>query len=91
MLRVGIWFLGEGDGCWCQHAVQPVAILSAEFWIVRSLFMCVGDTIGDQDQFAYPRMGRVIVLKLVVKSYCCFPHCVTVRDLIILMVLSALL
>ena len=51
----------------------------------------MGDTIGDQDQFAYPSLGRVIVLKLVVKSYFCFPHCVTVSDLIILMVLLALL
>jgi hypothetical protein len=42
-------------------AVQPVAILSAAFWTVWSLFMRVGDAIGDQDEFVYSRIGRVII------------------------------
>jgi len=47
--------------------------------------------IGDQDEFAYSRIGRVIVWNVVVSSSFCFPHCVAVSDLIILMVLLALL
>ena len=72
-------------------AVQPVAILSAAFWTVWSLLMYVGDMIGDQEEFAYSRIGRVIVWNVVVSSSFCFPHCVAVSDLIILMVLLALL
>ena len=71
-------------------AVQPVAILSAAFWTVWSLLMYVGDMIGDQDEFAYSRIGREIVWNVARCSFC-FPHCVAVRDLIILIVLLALL
>ena len=49
-------------------AVQPVGILGAAFWTVWSLLMYVGDMIGDQDEFAYSRIGRVIVWNVVVRS-----------------------
>ena len=49
-------------------AVQPVAILSAVFWTFCILFMCVGDMMGDQDEFAYSRIGHVIVWNVVVRS-----------------------
>jgi hypothetical protein len=52
--------------------------------------MCMGDMIGNQDEFQYLRIRHVIVWNVVVSSSC-FPHCVAVSDLIILTVLLALL
>jgi hypothetical protein len=72
-------------------AVRSVSILSAAFGTFWSLFMCVGDIIGDQDEFAFLRIGCVIVWNVVVSSSFYFPRCVAVSVLIILMVLFALL
>ena len=43
-------------------AVQPVAILSAEFCIVCSLFIDVEDAVADQVGEAYSRIGWVTAL-----------------------------
>ena len=45
--------------------VQPVIVRRAIFWVVWSLEMLVLDIIGDQIVLAYSRMGRAIVLYVV--------------------------
>lgn len=66
--------------------VHPVAVLSAWFWIVCSLVMFVFDVMGDQIVFAYSRIGRVIVLYVVVRVSLALPQCVDVRALSMFMV-----
>lgn len=62
-------------------SVHPVAVLSAVFCIVCSLFMFVSDVMGDQMVLAYSIMGRVIVLYVVISVSFVFPQCVVVSDL----------
>ena len=76
--------------CMFVSAVHPVAVLSAEFCITWSLFMCVSAVDGDQMVLAYSKSGLVIALYVVTSVSFCFPHLVEVSDLIILSVLFAL-
>ena len=45
-----------------MSAVQPVAILRAEFCVTCSLFRFVSDINGDQIELPYSMIGLVIVL-----------------------------
>ena len=53
--------------------VHPVAILSAAFCTICSLFILVLAAIGDQIVLAYSSVGRVIALYVVVIVSFCFP------------------
>lgn len=75
--------------CMFVSCVQPVAVLSAVFCIVCSLFMFVFDVMGDQTVLLYSRMGRVIVLYVCISVSFVLPQCVDVRALIILSVCLA--
>ena len=49
--------------CWVLvPCVQPVAMCSAVFSTVSSLFMFVSEAIGFQMVHAYSRIGRVMAL-----------------------------
>src|SRR5664279_4085530 len=69
--------------------VHPVAILRAVFCVICSLLMFVWDAIGDQMVLAYSRIGRVIVLYVVIRVSFCFPQVVDVSAFRILIDLSA--
>ena len=70
-------------------SVQPVAVRSAAFWVVWSLFMCVLLVIGAHTVEAYSSMGLVTVLKVFVNVSFCLPHFVDVSAFSMLRVLSA--
>lgn len=61
-----------------MSAVQPVATLSAVFWIVCNFDIDVSDAICDQVVFVYSRIGLVIVLYVAAIVSLDFPHCVEV-------------
>lgn len=67
-----------------------MAILSAVFCVDCSLFMLVSDRRGDHMVLPYSMIGLVIDLYVEVMVSFDFPQVVPVRDLRILMVLSAL-
>lgn len=69
--------------------VQPVAILSAVFWVVCSFPMFVSDIIGDQMVLAYSMTGRTAVLKVDRRVSFCSPQDVAERALRILVEFSA--
>ena len=67
-------------------AVQPVAVRSAVFCIVCSVLMFVFDAMGDQTVLPNSRIGRVIVLYVVMIVSFCFPQCVDVSVLSMLVI-----
>ena len=69
--------------------VHPVAILSAVFCTICSLFILVLAAVGDQIVLAYSSVGRVIALYVVVIVSFCFPQFVDVSALSILRVFPA--
>lgn len=72
-----------------MSCVHPVAILSAVFCTVCSLFMFVSEAIGDQIELAYSRIGLVMALYVATMVSFCLPQFVDVSALRILMELSA--
>ena len=48
--------------CMFVSCVHPVAVLNAEFCMICSLLMMVGDAIGDHTEEAYSRTGHITAL-----------------------------
>ena len=69
--------------------MQPVAILSAVFWVTWSLFRFVSLMIGDQIVLPYSMIGLTVALYVVIRVSFCFPHVVPFKAFKILMFLSA--
>ena len=65
-------------------AVHPVATLSALFWMICSLLVCVCASTGDHTVLAYSSSGRVNVLYVFVIVSFSFPQLVDVKVLMIL-------
>ena len=75
--------------CVYVSVVHPVAILSAVFYGICSLLMCVCDAIGDHMVETYSSMGFVMSLYVARIVSFCFPHVVDVSALSICIVLRA--
>jgi len=76
--------------CWmCVSDVQPVAILSAVFWVTWSLFRFVSLMIGDQIVLPYSMIGLTVALYVAIRVGFCLPHVVPFRAFKILIFLSA--
>ena len=76
-------------GCVIVSVLHPVAILSAVFCVICSLFMFVCDASGDHMVKMYSNMGLVMVLYVAMIVSFCFPHVVDVSALSICIVLRA--
>ena len=76
--------------CVFVSVVHPVAILSAVFCAICSLFMFVSNASGDHMVETYSSMGRVMALYVAMIVSFCFPHVVGVSALSICIVLRAL-
>ena len=86
MGRVCVW------SCRCcvfVSVVNPVAILSAVFCVIFSLFMFVSDASGDHMVETYSSMGLVMALYVAMIVSFCSPHVVDVSALSICIVLRA--
>lgn len=86
---IGRTFVSSCKCCVFVSAVQPVAVRSAVFCIVCSVLMFVFDAMGDQTVLPNSRIGRVIVLYVVMIVSFCFPQCVDVSVLSMLVVFCA--
>ncbi len=79
--------------CMCCKLVSdvcPVAVRSAVFCMICSVFVCLLDIIGDQTVLAYSSIGLVIALYVCIIVSFCFPQFVDVSAFIMLSVLRAL-
>ena len=70
--------------CVFVSVVHPVAILSAVFCVICSLFMLVSDASGENMVETYSSMGLVVALYVARIVAFCFPHVVDVSICIIL-------
>ena len=75
--------------CVFVSVVHPVAILSAVFCVICSLWMFVSDAGGDHMVETYSSMGLVMALYIAMIVSFCFPHVVDVSALSICIVLRA--
>ena len=62
--------------------VCPVAVLSAVFWMICSLFMLVSLARGDQIVLQYSIPGLTTALYVKVRVSFCFPQCVVLSAFI---------
>lgn len=93
--RVRCCFIGRifvsSCRCWVLvSSVHPVAIRSAVFCIICSLFVLVSDIMGAQIVLAYSSMGLVMAVYVLSIVSFVFPQCVDVSDLSMFIVFLAL-
>ena len=86
---MGIVCVSSCKCCVFVSVVHPVAILSAVFCVISSLWMFVSDASGDHMVETYSSMGLVMALYVAMIVSFCFPHVVDVSALSICIVLRA--